>query len=691
MSIETKRTELKPEFLGVAGVNSFAPFCSSPRMVMDFSHISSRVSLVNPDTKFLLTGVERELGKYINDVRTEHDLIIKARIPKRMDLGELNPETLLLVEYERNGELWLDMIEIPNHKSTHGFFGYSLTPTEELENIHFNSAVARDTVLAKTDSLADDGNYMFGVNANVAMMSHPSVAEDGFVVSESFLDKMKFTSVTKRVIYLTKDNLPINLYGDENKFKMIPDIGEPVRPDGLLCGIRDRNDWFSVADLNNEGISEIDQTFDTPIYVPKDSIVIDVNVVRGNYQKSEYVEAMTEQLDEYAETHIRYCSNIVKMYNDILKEHRNKYGPDFKARQSPRLRRFVTDCMIMVDSVNSRNKLCHRRVNIDQYRVEVTCMSVIRPNLGFKLTDIHAAKGVICRVLPDSMMPVDSLGNRADVITDPSSTISRMNLGRAYEHYMGALTRDNRLRLKGILNGMGAEELTSLDIDKGIQFLRGLYSYINSDMIEFIDSLDEEGKRQHLHRCLTDDMYLYYPPDNENNIVDVISALEKSDYKPHLGKVNYIDELGKEVTTIDDVRIGRMYIMVLDKIANNYSAVSSAKVNSFNFPIKGGGMDRYKYPHSLTPTTTLSETEVRIFSSFADPSLIGELIDLALNPVSHKLLIRNILEKEEPFSTDFDIDRSVDDYGQTKSLMLLKHIFNASGFDLKYEETKKIE
>lgn len=689
MSINPKRTEIKPEFLGAAADNSFVSNISTPRSVMHFSHVSSRPSLINPDKKLLLTGIEGELGKYINDVRTDEDITVKAVISKRSDLGLSNPETILIVEFERDGEVWLDMIEVPNHRSSHGFFGYSLHPTEELQNVTYNTSLPEGTVLAKTDSYADDGTYKFGTSVNVALMSHPSVTEDGFVVSESFLNKNKFTSVTKRVIYLTKDNLPINLYGNEEEFRMFPEIGEPVRADGLLCGTRERNDWFSIADLNNDSVSEIDYTFDNPVYVPVNSIVVDVNIVRGNYNRTEYAPEMTAQLDRHAANLIAYYKDIVRRYDKVVWELKKLYGDGFEPRQTPRLRRYVADCIIKSEAPTSRDKLCYRRINIDEYRVEITCMSVVRPNLGYKFSDMHAAKGVICRVLPDEDMPVDELGNRADVIADAgSSTISRMNIGRSYEHYIGAASRDNQQRLidkyskvKGVnyINNLSQE-----DINYGIDYLRGFYSLFNSEMVEFISLLNEEEREVHLKECLTDEIYIYLPTDNEKNIIEIIKGLEKSAYAPHLGKVTYRDELGILTTTVDDVRIGKMYMMALDKVANDYSAVSSSKVNSFNFPIKGGPSDRNRYPHSLTPTTTLSETEVRIMASFADPSLLAELMDLALNPISHKLLVKNILESDEAFNTDYDIDRDVDDYGNTKSIMLLRHIFVAAGFDIEY-------
>ena len=302
-------------------------------------------------------------------------------------------------------------------------------------------------------------------------------------------------------------------------------------------------------------------------------------------------------------------------------------------------------------------------------------------------------KGVICRKLPDHCMPVDSLGNRADIITDDTSTISRMNLGRAYQLYLGSVSRDNRQRLINyFIQKYGNNYLQELLVGRTEDttyirdFLSGLYAYINSDMVEFINSLNQEELLNHGYKVITEQLEFYYPPDNDHNIVDVIDDIEKSVYKPHIGKVSYVDELGNSVTTEDDVRVGQLYIMMIEKIANDYSGVSSARVNNFGFPVKGTNLDKFKYPQSLTPTKTLGETEVRILRSFAPPEMVADMIDITLNPTSHKLLIKNILESDKAFDVDFNIDRSKVDYGQTKSLMILKHIFNACGFDYEQKE-----
>ena len=103
-------------------------------------------------------------------------------------------------------------------------------------------------------------------------------------------------------------------------------------------------------------------------------------------------------------------------------------------------------------------------------------------------------------------------------------------------------------------------------------------------------------------------------------------------------------------------------------------------MNNFGFPVKGTNLDKVKYPHSQTPGKLLAETENRILVSYTSAKAVAELMDLALNPNSHKALYRKALESTTPFSNNFSINRDDIPYGETKSLQILKHIYAAAGF-----------
>ena len=102
-----KRTEIKLEFLGTAGMDPMIANISAPRAVMDFNHVSQHLPLLNPDENLLKTGIEYELGKYINDVRVDHDCVVIAVIPKYGNsFIEEPPVYTVLFEYEKDGKFY---------------------------------------------------------------------------------------------------------------------------------------------------------------------------------------------------------------------------------------------------------------------------------------------------------------------------------------------------------------------------------------------------------------------------------------------------------------------------------------------------------------------------------------------------------------------------------------------------------
>ena len=383
-------SELGPQVLGVAAWNSMVAHNSTSRTVMDSNHIASPVSLLTPEKKkSLISGVEYELGKYIDDFKVDDDSIVVGIIQKIIG-DPNNPKTGIFLEYERDGELWLDYLEVPTYKTKHSFFGYPIHKTEEMKDLTYGSPVTSGTVLGKTNSLNDGGCWMPGLNANVAFMTVPETGEDGIMVSESFCDGMKFTSVTSRVAYLDRNTMPVNVHGDDDVFKMFPDLGEYVREGYPLFATRDRNDMFITADLNNKNIKEIDWNFDNLQYTgAPNSRVIDIEVVRGSNIKPVYSESMTKQLDYWYEINVSYAKRTINQYETLLRDYRNKFGASFTPRETGRLIIALRDHMVMEATETERRKTSHDDHVIDQYRVKITVESIIRPNVGYKLTGIH--------------------------------------------------------------------------------------------------------------------------------------------------------------------------------------------------------------------------------------------------------------------------------------------------------------
>jgi len=78
------------------------------------------------------SGIEYELGKYINDIRIDRDSVVKGFVARYPNISsEIKCGGTLFLEYEEDGFVFIDCIEIEEYKSSHTFFGYKLTETPE--------------------------------------------------------------------------------------------------------------------------------------------------------------------------------------------------------------------------------------------------------------------------------------------------------------------------------------------------------------------------------------------------------------------------------------------------------------------------------------------------------------------------------------------------------------------------------
>lgn len=681
-------SNIKPELLGLTALNPFAPNNSSPRMVMLFNHFSQRPSLATPESRIVKSGAEYELAKYIDDVKTEEDVVVKDVCHYIPELSsELNPISYLIVEYEKETEegakFVVDYIELPSYKNNHTHFGFTLK--RDYTNLS-SPFIPKDTVLCRSKSLLDDGSYGYGLNANVAFLSIPEVSEDGYVISESFARRAGIEVIEKRSFILQDKEIMLNLYGDQQHYKCFPDIGEKVRSDGLLFGIRKIED---VVDISDENLKFFDPVFDHGLFVKPGSEVIDIRVVPGT-KRFDYPERTTEQLEEYSKKLIQFYKSFIDKVARVYGERRRISGED-RVEYSPRLHRHLADLMIITEAVaKGKTKLQYKKMNIDYYKVDITTRVVLIPDNGFKLTCTHGGKGVVCKVLPDHLMPRDELGNVADVVTDRSSTVSRMNIGRLYESYLGVVARDNRKRLVDFIEKkynirLPLNNITDILHEEDINYVRDylveLQSLIHTETAKFIASMNREELLNLIHEVLNKAIYIYFPVNNDRDIVSVVKDIENSRFRPHIGHITMFDSHGNPVLSKQEVRIGNFYVMMLEKIAESYMASASARVNNFSIPVKSSNYDKHTSQCPNNPTKTLGETEVRIFNSYMSPTANRELMDMNLNPNTHKEIIKNILESEHPMSYLPPVDRNHIPYGNSVVSLMLKNVFGAFGID----------
>ena len=304
---------------------------------------------------------------------------------------------------------------------------------------------------------------------------------------------------------------------------------------------------------------------------------------------------------------------------------------------------------------------------------------------------------MICHIAEPEEMPVDGNGVRADIIMDPGSIPARMNPGVPYEQYFNAASYDVVLKIVSALNVSKSDKLlptkllamekTDPDtINKVWDYLLGYYKIISPKMYEwFTCGVYPNPRTVHLASIVNKGIFIHYPPNNEPEAEDIISEIE-THYKPLYGPVTYIGNSGRRVTTKANVRIGSSYMILLEKTGDDWTAVSSSKVQHYGVLAQITNADKYAQPSRQNAIRALGESEVRIYNSYVGTRVTADIIDRNNNPKTHKQIVESILQAAQPTNIQTSVNRAVIPLGGSKPVQLVKHLVEVSGLRFIYRE-----
>lgn len=711
-SIDMNELKITPELVSIHSCNPFFDTNSSPRSIMMASHLSQRLIIKGQEEKIIQSGIERELGKTTINIKIPCNakiigIIKRYRKNNERDNIPYSPEDLIIYENIDNNKY--GCVSIPKYGSEHQYFGYDLEHTDEYEQISINDNVPKDTVLADTVSKSDNGGYKFGINLNTIFNTDPAVAEDGIKISRDVLDKLSFNIYEKRQVEFGNNKFPLNLYGTEDEYKPFPEMGERIHHSGMLMALRSYDVLNSPILLNKASVMTPDITMDEPIYVRGDTgKVIDVKVFKSPTNKPGIYSNISGTLEKYRLALERFYKELLNIEQSLRLEQYNKFG-NYDINLEPNLHRLLVEAYSIVygkHTITNRNgesriKKLFRGTPVDQYRVEFVIKYTITPTIGFKLTDLHGGKGVICSIEEPENMPVDETGVRADIIIDSSSVTSRMNLGRLYEQYIGQAseTLTRQIRANILLDKLERlPDMTKNDILKimhamdpnGIMLYYGMltdfYNLISPKQAAHYSNItDINDKIEILANIVYDRIYIFYPIGNEIEHMQVVQNIENSVFKPHIGQLTYVNRYGDHKKTIEKTRIGPVYFMLLEKIADSWLSASSARVNHFGVPISVNKTNRHQTPFRLSPTKTIGESESRLYLSYVGGEAIAELMDRSKNRQTHKDIYNALLESDNPGLLEDLTDVITTELGNDKVSNQISHMLECAGIEIVYE------
>lgn len=664
------------QLMGLIGTNPFSRHNSAARTQMYYGHISQSLPTKGVNARSVWTGVEDEFAKYTHSVMMPCNAEIYRTIQKDPTYGDSgknlpNPMTLIIYQNMDNEKREFDVLEMPKTHCLHQHYGFSYKVSPHARSVTQNALIAKGTILADSPTVREDGTHMYGTETNYATMTLPEVTEDGSLVSEEWLDTQEVECFGSRTFRFGGDKMPLNVNGNLDEYKIIPDIGERISPTGLLFATRKFDPMLAPIYMHPESLRNPETGDDMTFAIPN-AIITDVTIMRGRNENSAYPSEFNAQCHYYLERARKYYRSIL----DVEKELRGMYNNNL--RFAPALEALFTEAHAQMDQANRRCEVdpYFDKLIVRDWLIKVDFKYKLRPTIGNKLSDEQGSKSIIVAKRFRRDMPTDYTGEVADVVMDPKAPVNRNNTGRNIEQSINASSK----MVQKTLARMLAADSSEAGLQSAWEYVYGYCAIVSPPMaalmadprFDAVEFIYESAKH----------MRLYLPPDNPVNYFDVVAALNTT-YPPPYGPVTYRGNSGLMRTTKLPILIGSIYTFILEKDGRSWSGVASSRLHgSFGVPTKPGPGDKWSLPGKESPIKAWGETEQRLANAACGGEAMAELIERSNNPAAHKSVCQAIISSGTPTNIPSAVDWTKIPKTGGRIAEYTNHVFMCAGIKL---------
>lgn len=654
--------DIPPEALAGASLNPMPNKISAPRQHMFASHMGQKPALLYGEPPLLYTGSEREYAKRLHVIQATTDMRVIEVITKYAKLtprGQNAPLTLIVYEDMKNNKV--DALEVPHHYCNHQTLGFRYIFSHAMKNIYPGQCISEGTILAHPPTLNNDGDWTYGRNVMMALIPSLPGIEDGLCISESTAKNFSMTGYGKVEMKFGKNKIPLNTYGDEKHYIPFPSIGDKIKKSGIIMFCRDFDIDLAPANMTRQSLRRPNQT-DTPVYGVPGAKIVDIQVIKSSNQSNNLPPEVEEFVARYDELEKAYQRSINKVNNRLEEEYGTEAYPSGGHWLNLCARSFYH-----TDPRGGTKKEEYRGKQLDDYQVIITYEYTYVPNLGSKFTGLQGDKAVVTRIRPDHEMPEYAPGKHVDAYMDDTSTSNRMNSPRLD---CIAITSCGEAARDEILEHYHAGR-----IKDAWDVLYEAMTYISPKTAALmLEITDENIMREDLAELAVPDDQVKPGYTNRirflmesNNPVDYVKAIPAfaERFPPLKQTLILTNDDGTRVETIAPSLVGWLYMIPLERLANKFSAVSSAKRQHHGMPVKPSKQSRTASPINDSPTRDKGEDETRGYEALLGGNVIAENYDRNLNPKSHRQELRSIYGSENPARIRNTVPRSVDQIDPT--------------------------
>lgn len=626
---------------------------NSMRSNMFTSHMNQFLNLVHPDVPYMFTTAENVAGKHSTSYyKTKSDIEIVRKIVKFEGLVP-NPQVYTLFIYDKKKDRY-DVIERHPSENLVENFGYEIN-NDKIDSLMEGDEVDAGTVLYKSKSYDEFMNYGYGLNVNVQYTLNPFTAEDAAQISESLANRM--VSIENEVIpiKLNDNDFLLNMYGDDDNYKVIPDVGEFVNGKVLAASRRLYNDQI-FYDFKKKNLSRL-MSGDTRYYVDGKYEVMDITIYSNNEEIRDTV--FNDQINRYLRAQNEYYKEIRKTCEKIRESGSSYSGDlDYLYKRAG-------------DMLDTKKRWKENDSAFSNMLIMINVKNRCGLRKGQKVTGRYGNKSVASVIVPDSAMPYTADGRRVDLRLNLLAIINRTTAGPINEILITSIMYKARQQMA---------IAPTLELKEHILFslLKDFNPTYHDEMYATYQKLSEKGKEKYLAAAITEGIFLHEKPMYaETYLFDrLLKIINKYDWI--LKDDIYINKYGRLIRTQRKEFIGQMYLMKLKQSdRRGYSSRNTGAVDITGLPTR-----RYKSRSHLEQT---SSTAIRFGEYESLNFLIGLLpSDIAIFHSLYRTSIKGRGDLLKAVVTNRRLGPSLDDVYVSRVAEIFKVKMKSLGIDVEF-------
>ena len=619
--------------LGKGLIQPFSGSNAGARKIMFSTHVEHVFPLIEGEKAIIETGYEIRFGDYSSSItRADSNYQVIAKISKFSS----NPHHHYWLILKDVKEKKLDVVERISYHHITESYGY-LYNNEYMDSLNIGDYIPEDTIVQKSLAFDEYNNRKDGANFNIVYMALDDNMEDSIIFSDVAANRLTSPLIKPVQIMINDNDIPLNIYGDDKTYKVIPDIGEDI-VNAVLIALRKEKKEESYYTQSVDRLRTIIMSDELKQVHGK---VIDIDIYCNN--------------PDILENH--YYEQLKWYYNEL-----QRYSAEIVRTILP----FVSDGYELSYDLQKLFANAKRVCNHDQYIekrpfsniiLNVTVLEEKKMEEGDKASNRYGGKGVISNIIPQAMMPrfkgLDGKYEYVDIIFNSSTMINRENVGQTFEL---SLTHIGNEIVYRIASGKCSLEEAYQMIKTYVQlcspeqaeYMEDLKQNMSEEELAFyIESIIDSGSIHLSMRPITDGMTI----DKLANIYEAFPWVKQNEIEVPLvsssGQIRYIKARRPVV-------IGKQYIFRLKQFAEEkFSVTSLSATNIRNENTKSRSRKDFRELYPNTPIR-FGNMETNNMNHAGADIVISNLMIHSLSPQGRRLVEQ--MYTGDPFKIDIRLD-----------------------------------